>query len=86
MTPAARPVCVQKIGLKFVLYGADRARNWMYHWNSTPEKPSRLIANLIEAVKVTSFLPSARAGLKSYYVNNERLGLKWCKLKAVQEP
>lgn len=58
----------------------------MYHWNSTPKKPSRLIANLIEDVKVTSFLPSVRAGLKSYYVNNERLGLKWCKLKAVEEP
>ena len=23
----------KKIGLKFVLYGADRVRNWMYPWN-----------------------------------------------------
>jgi len=58
----------------------------MSHWDSTPENPNRLIAILIEDVKVTSFLHSARAGLRSYYAIHERLGLIWCKLKAAQGP
>ena len=80
--PRAQDV-FEKAGLKIMPYGADRTRSWMFHWDSTPEAPNRIIQNLIEDAKPTDFLPSARAGLNSYYALHEWLGLIWYQGKAV---